>query len=158
MISVFLASSSVINKFVALKILNRLIANPIRRSLITSTSPIEALLQDSNKSLAALAVSILLKVCQEGSIEKLLSQIFEFLGEMSDEFKIDVLRSVKALALNSGKWKPIVAFLQQTFKCDASQDFKRYAVEIIETLIKELPDAREAATLALAEYIEDCPY
>ena len=32
---------------------------------------------------------------------------------MSDEFKIDVLRSVKALVKNSpGKWKPIITFLQ----------------------------------------------
>lgn len=61
-VTTFLSSSNVIHKFVALKILNRLIANPIRRTLITP-SLIDPLISDSNKSLAALAVSILLKVC-----------------------------------------------------------------------------------------------
>lgn len=76
---------------------------------------------------------------------------------MSDEFKIDVLRSVKALVKNSPtKWKPIITFLQQTFKCEASQDFKKYAIEIFEFIIHEIPEARETAILALADYIEDC--
>lgn len=61
-VTVFLSSSNVINKFVALKILNRLISNPIRRALISSPV-VEPLIQDANKSLSSLAVSILLKVC-----------------------------------------------------------------------------------------------
>ncbi|CAD8045387.1 unnamed protein product [Paramecium sonneborni] len=157
-VTLFLSSNNVINKFVALKILNRLISNPIRRSLISS-SQIEPLIQDSNKSLSSLAVSILLKVCQETNIERLLNQIFEYLNDMSDEFKIDVLRSVKALAKNSpNKWKPIIHFLQQTFKCEASQEFKKYSIEIFEFIIHEIPEARETAILALADYIEDCQH
>jgi len=46
-----------------LKILNKLITNPTRRSLITSTEDIEGLLSDPNKSISSLAVSILLKLC-----------------------------------------------------------------------------------------------
>ena len=96
-LSAFLVSSNSINKFVALKLINKLISNPIRRSLISSTTDIEGLIHDHNKSLSSLAVSILLKICKEENIEKLLNQIYEYLSEMSDEFKIDVLRSVRAL-------------------------------------------------------------
>jgi coatomer protein complex subunit gamma len=57
-------------------------------------------------------VSILLKICKEENIEKLLTQIYEYLAEMSDEFKIDVLRSVRALVRsNPRKWKAIIQFL-----------------------------------------------
>jgi coatomer protein complex subunit gamma len=59
-----------------------------------------------------LAVSILLKICKEDNIEKLLGQIYEYLSEMSDEFKIDILRSVRALVhQNPKKWKATLAFL-----------------------------------------------
>lgn len=84
--TVFLASSNSVNKFVALKLLNKLISNPIRRNLIGNTSEIESLIHDNNKlflsiklffiifrSLSSLAVSILLKICREENIEKLLN-------------------------------------------------------------------------------------
>ena len=76
---------------------------------------------------------------------------------MSDEFKIDILRSVRAL-VTSKKWKPILTFLSSTLKCDASQDFKRYAVDIIESIIQDIPEAKETGIIALADYIEDCQY
>jgi coatomer protein complex subunit gamma len=47
---VFLSSSNSVNKFVSLKLLNKLISNPIRRSLIQNTSEIDSLIHDNNKS------------------------------------------------------------------------------------------------------------
>ena len=156
-LNVFLLSSNNINKFVALKLLNKLISNQIRRSLIQNTQDIESLIQDSNKSLSSLAVSILLKICKEENIEKLLNQIYEYLADMSDEFKIDVLRSVRALVRqNPKKWKAIVNFLSLTLKCDASQEFKKYSVDVIENIVSEIPEAKEPGIIALADFIEDC--
>ena len=48
-LTVFLASSNSVNKFVALKLLNKLISNPIRRNLIGNTNEIESLIHDNNK-------------------------------------------------------------------------------------------------------------
>lgn len=63
---------------------------------------------------------------------------------MSDEFKIDVLRSVKALIKNSPKkWRPIINFLQLTLKQEASVDFKKFAIEIVEGIINDIPEARD---------------
>lgn len=52
----------------ALKITNRLVSKETRRKLLKDTSDIEQLLTDSNKSISSLAVSILLKLCQENNI------------------------------------------------------------------------------------------
>jgi hypothetical protein len=43
-------------------------------------------------------------------------------------------------------------------KCEASQDFKRYAVDIIEAVLNEIPEARDAGIIALADFIEDCQF
>lgn len=96
-LSIFLNSINTIQKFAALKILNKLVSNAIRKPLITNTQDIEQLLTDSNKSLAALAVSLLLKLCKDDNVEKLLNQIADNFSEMSDEFKIDILKSIKNL-------------------------------------------------------------
>ena len=58
------SSTSSITKYAALKILNKLISNPIRLSLISYTKDLEAMLNDKSKNLASIAVSILLKICK----------------------------------------------------------------------------------------------
>jgi len=70
-------SSSSVVKFGALKILNRFITNPIRATMLISTNEIETILSDNNRSLSSLAISILLKVCRDENVEKLLNQIYE---------------------------------------------------------------------------------
>lgn len=129
-------SLSNINKFTTLRILNKLISNPIRRSLIQNTGDIEALLSDPNKSLSSLAVSLLLKLCKEDNIEKLLQQIYENLSDMSDEFKIDILRSIKSLVKNIPKRsKSVLSFLASCLKSDGTYEFKKYAIDIIELMV-----------------------
>jgi len=72
-LSMFLLSTSSVNKFAALKILNKLISNPLRANLITNTEEFENLLSDNNKSLCSMAISLLLKICKDENIEKLLN-------------------------------------------------------------------------------------
>lgn len=74
---IFLLSASSVVKFGALKIINRFISNPIRATMLVSTSEIEAIMSDNNRSLSSLAISILLKVCKDENVEKLLNQIYE---------------------------------------------------------------------------------
>ena len=76
-LTIFLLSASSVVKFGALKIINRFISNPIRATLLGSTSEIETIMSDNNRSLSSLAISILLKVCKDENVEKLLNQIYE---------------------------------------------------------------------------------
>ena len=136
-LSIFLMNMSNINKFITLRILNKLISNPVRRNLITNTSEIEALLSDQNKSLSSLAVSLLLKLCKEENIDKLLDQIYDNLSDMSDEFKIDILRSIKNLVKQIPKrFKVVLNFLGNCLKSEGTYEFKKNAVDIIEFMVK----------------------
>jgi coatomer protein complex subunit gamma len=55
----------------------------------------ENLVTDSNRSIATLAITTLLKSGSEGSIDRLMKQISSFMGEISDEFKIVVIDSIR---------------------------------------------------------------
>lgn len=52
---------------------------------------LETLLQDVNRSIATLAITTLLKTGTEGSVDRLMKSISNFLNDISDEFKIFVV-------------------------------------------------------------------
>lgn len=54
---------------------------------------LENLITDSNRSIATLAITTLLKTGSESSVDRLMKQISSFVSEISDEFKV---RSVYA--------------------------------------------------------------
>lgn len=53
---------------------------------------LENLISDSNRSVATLAITTLLKTGAEGSVDRLMKQIATFVNEISDEFKIVVVQ------------------------------------------------------------------
>ena len=52
---------------------------------------------DSNRSIATLAITTLLKTGAESSVDRLMKQIASFVSEISDEFKIVVVQAISAL-------------------------------------------------------------
>lgn len=56
---------------------------------------LENLITDSNRSIATLAITTLLKTGSESSVDRLMKQISSFVSEISDEFK--VLRRLKTV-------------------------------------------------------------
>lgn len=58
---------------------------------------------------------------------------------MSDEFKIDILRSVKNLVRSAPKRsKTVLYFLGNILKSEGNYELKKYAVDIIEMIIAYL--------------------
>lgn len=51
---------------------------------------LENLITDSNRSIATLAITTLLKTGSESSVDRLMKQISSFVSEISDEFKVTV--------------------------------------------------------------------
>ena len=49
---------------------------------------LENLITDSNRSIATLAITTLLKTGSESSVDRLMKQIATFVNEISDEFKV----------------------------------------------------------------------
>ena len=59
----------------------------------------EALITDSNRSIATLAITTLLKTGSEGGVDRLLKQIGNFMTDIADEFKIVVVEAIRTLCL-----------------------------------------------------------
>lgn len=55
---------------------------------------LETLISDSNRSIATLAITTLLKTGAESSVDRLMKQISSFVNEISDEFKIVVVQVI----------------------------------------------------------------
>lgn len=60
---------------------------------------LENLITDSNRSIATLAITTLLKTGAESAVDRLMKQIASFVSEISDEFKIVVVQVIDNLYL-----------------------------------------------------------
>jgi coatomer protein complex subunit gamma len=119
----------------------------------------EPILSDQNRNTATLALTTLLKTGHESNVERLVKQITSFMSEISDVFKIEVVRALKALCLQyPSKYKTLMAFLSSNLREDGTSDFKTDLVDAIITIIGQVPAAREVGLLHLCEFIEDCEY
>lgn len=61
-------------------------------AIIACNMDLENLISDSNRSIATLAITTLLKTGAESSVDRLMKQISSFVNEISDEFKIVVVQ------------------------------------------------------------------
>lgn len=74
---------------------------------------LENLITDSNRSIATLAITTLLKTGSESSVDRLMKQISSFVSEISDEFKVCRWRP---LLLPAAPFAPILGFFGGFFK------------------------------------------
>lgn len=145
-------------KFAAMKTINRLAS--VHPSYITpNLTDIEPLINDPNRSIASMAISTLLKLSTEGTVERLIKQISSFMNEISDEFKVDIINSIKTLcARMPSKYKTLLSFVSGCLKEDGGFPLKSAVVDCILDIMHEIPNAQEVALLQLAEFIEDCNF
>ena len=120
---------------------------------------LEALIADSNRSVATLAITTLLKTGSENSIDRLLKQISAFLTDIADEYKITVVRSLQQLCVTyPSRHRVIVGFLSNFLREEGGFDFKRSIVAGIVHLMRQIPEMTETSLLHLCEFIEDCEF
>ena len=65
----------------------------------TCNLDLEALITDTNRTIATLAITTLLKTGNESSVERLLKQIGSFMSDIADDFKIVVVEAIRTLCL-----------------------------------------------------------
>ena len=75
------------------------VASKYPSSVTMCNLDLEHLISDSNRSIATLAITTLLKTGNEGSIERLMKQIQSFMSEIPDEFKIIVVKAIQSLCI-----------------------------------------------------------
>ena len=154
-----LCSGESVLKYASLKVLNRL-ANFNSKEVSQASPEIEPLINDTNTSIASMAISTLLKVCTEVYVQKLLAQISHYLPDLGDDFKIEVIHSVYLLFLRVPKKSTEqINFL---LKCLCGEGTEAYKESIVETLMKigieGSTEDKEQVLLTLCEFIEDCEY
>lgn len=153
-----LTSPKPVIRFGAIKTLNML-AQHRPHMAAKCNCDMEPLLSDSNRNIATLALTTMLKTGHESNVERLVKQITTFMSDISDAFKIDVVRAVKGLCLQyPGKYKTLMSFLSTNLREDGTAEFKKDLVDAIIMIIANVPQAREMGLLHLCEFIEDCEY
>merc|ERR1719387_71420 len=157
-LQIFLTSPKPVLRFGAIRILNRL-AQHRPQLAARCNCDMEPLLSDQNRNTATLALTTLLKTGHESNVERLIKQITSFMSDISDVFKIEVVRAVKGLCLQyPSKYKTLMAFLSTNLREDGTADFKKDLVDALILIITQVPAAREVGLLHLCEFIEDCEY
>jgi len=138
----------------ALRILNRVKAN-----VTASFHELDALVSDSNLSVATLAISMLLKTGAESSIETHLKTLTNFMLDISDEFKCNVADGIKGLCFKYPRKKTVLlSFLAKSLRDDGQYEYKSKVVDTMMQIMQELPETKDETLLHLCEFIEDCEY
>ncbi|GAX22656.1 hypothetical protein FisN_17Lh149 [Fistulifera solaris] len=157
-LQLFLSSPKPAVRFASIRTLAA-VANTHPRVVSKCNEDLEGLIGDSNRSIATLAITTLLKTGSENSIDRLLKQISAFLTEIADEYKITVVRSLQKLCLTyPAKHRVLVGFLSNFLREEGGFDFKRSIVNSIISLIRAVPESTESSLLHLCEFIEDCEF
>lgn len=157
-LQLFCASPKATLRFAAVRTMNKVaIAHPV--AITTCNLDLEGLITDSNRSVATLAITTLLKTGAESSVERLMKQIATFVAEISDEFKVVIVQAIKSLCTKFPRKHAImINFLSQMLREEGGLDYKTSIVETMITIIEENVDAKEAGLSHLCEFIEDCEH
>lgn len=157
-LQLFLSSPRAVTKFAALRILHNFAS--FKPHAVNVCNPdIEALISNSNRSIATFAITTLLKTGNEASVDRLMKQISSFMSEITDEFKITIVEAIRTLCLKfPSKQAGMLAFLSGILRDEGGYEFKRAVVESMFDLIKFVPDSKEDALAHLCEFIEDCEF
>jgi len=157
-LQLFCGSTKATLRFAAVRTMNK-VAMTHPAAITACNLDLEGLIADSNRSVATLAITTLLKTGAESSVERLMKQITTFVAEISDEFKVVVVQAIKSLCTKfPRKHSILMNFLSGMLREEGGLDYKTSIVDTIITIIEENPDAKESGLAHLCEFIEDCEH
>ncbi|VDL81197.1 unnamed protein product [Nippostrongylus brasiliensis] len=157
-LQLFCSSPKAALRFAAVRTLNK-VSMKHPNAVMSCNVDLEKLITDSNRSIATLAITTLLKTGAESSVERLMKQISSFVSEISDEFKIVVVDAIRSLCSRyPRKHTVMMPFLANMLRNDGGFEYKKAIVETIIAIVEENPDAKTAGLAHLCEFIEDCEH
>lgn len=145
-------------KFAAAKVLSELVTRfPL---LVTPcSSDLERLLTDSNRSIATLAISTLLKTGSEANVDRLMKSITGFMSDIADEFRIIMIGAIKTLCLKfPHKFHGLMGFLSSSLREEGGYEYKKALVDALIEIVDKIPEAKEPGLDHFCEFIEDCEF
>ncbi|KAG5474512.1 hypothetical protein LSCM1_03298 [Leishmania martiniquensis] len=131
----------------------------------TAVAPInaemEALALDSNRVIATLAITSLLKTGTEGTIARMLTQLSSgsYMSELGDELKLTIVDAMRVLnAKFPSKYETLLAFLFRALSDEGSSSLKQSVVDAMLDISTSNPSSKEVVLTHLAEFIDDCEF
>ena len=119
----------------------------------------EAMISDSNRSIATLAITTLLKTGREDSVERLLKQIESFMTEIGTSMKVVVIKAIRQLCMRyPRKSGVLLQFMHTCLRDEGDFEYKQALVNTILDLMDKLDGMKTAGLNALGEFIEDCEF
>mmetsp|Transcript_17275 Transcript_17275/g.55076 ORF Transcript_17275/g.55076 Transcript_17275/m.55076 type:complete len:917 (+) Transcript_17275:37-2787(+) len=157
-LQLFLCSPKPACRFSAVRTLNKIaMAHPM--AVTPCNMDMEGLINDSNRSIATLAITTLLKTGSESGVERLMKQITSFMSEIADDFKIVVVDAIRAMCLKfPQKHRLLMTFLANVLREEGGFQYKKAIVDTLLSIIARVPEAKEAGLSHLCEFIEDCEF
>ena len=142
-LQLFCSSPKPALRFAAVRTLNQVAMN--HPAAVTACNlDLENLITDSNRSIATLAITTLLKTGAESSVDRLMKQIASFVSEISDEFKIVVVQAIRALCTKfPRKHNVLMNFLSAMLRDEGGLEYKASIADTIITIIECNPEAKE---------------
>ena len=157
-LQLFLSSSKPSLRFAAVRTLNQ-VAMKHPATVTACNLDLENLITDSNRSIATLAITTLLKTGSESSVDRLIKQITQFVNEISDEFKIVVVKDIRELCMKfQAKYTVFMEFLSSLLREEGGLDYKTAIVETVINIIEEIGASKDMGLANLCEFIEDCEH
>ncbi|XP_064417284.1 coatomer subunit gamma-2 isoform X1 [Latimeria chalumnae] len=157
-LQLFCSSPKPALRYAAVRTLNK-VAMKHPSAVTACNLDLENLITDSNRSIATLAITTLLKTGSESSVDRLMKQISSFVSEISDEFKVVVVQAISALCQKyPRKHSVMMNFLSNMLRDDGGFEYKRAIVDCIISIIEENPESKEVGLAHLCEFIEDCEH
>merc|ERR1719305_1609583 len=157
-LQLFCSSPKPTLRFAAVRTLNK-VAMTHPAAVTACNLDLENLITDSNRSIATLAITTLLKTGSESSVDRLMKQIATFVNEISGEFKVVVVQAIKSLCMKYPRKHVILMnFLSGMLREEGGLEYKTSIAETIITIIEENNDAKESGLAHLCEFIEDCEH
>lgn len=154
-----LISKKTTARYAAVKTLNK-VANKFPNCITTScTTEMDALITDVNRTIATLAITILLKVESENNVDKLMNKISSFIVDVGDEDKLVVVDGIIALSSKyPAKYHTIMNYLSMMLRGEGGKDYKSTIIDGILGIMDKVPESKESGLDYLCEFIEDCEY
>uniref|UniRef100_A0A8C2Y6F3 Coatomer subunit gamma n=1 Tax=Coturnix japonica TaxID=93934 RepID=A0A8C2Y6F3_COTJA len=157
-LQLFCSSPKPVLRYAAVRTLNK-VAMKHPSAVTACNLDLENLVTDSNRSIATLAITTLLKTGSESSVDRLMKQISSFVSEISDEFKVVVVQAISALCQKyPRKHSVMMTFLSNMLRDDGGFEYKRAIVDCIISIIEENSESKETGLSHLCEFIEDCEH
>eukprot|EP00924_Labyrinthula_sp_SR-Ha-C_P015976 maker-scaffold_4-snap-gene-15.1-mRNA-1 protein AED:0.04 eAED:0.05 QI:0/0/0/0.5/1/1/2/0/941 len=168
-LGLFLTSNRSVVRLAALRTINQVSSLTNKTVLASIKSELKLLVNDNNRSIATLAITTLLQLVQgdessddNDTVESLLKQIQSFVSEISDEFKLVIVKSVEKLSGQSSTVRllTLMNFLSSLLREEGGYEFKSV---VVDTLLKIVHTSSQASVqkvglLHLCEFIEDCEF